>query len=196
MLNDTTISVRGWVGADPLFFHNINEETGEDTRLPAAIVNVGVTARYYSKRNNKWEDEATTWYSVRCYGALAQHVHMTIHRGAPVLVRGRLATKNYVDKNGVNRTDMQIIADSVAIDLNSAVATYTKANKIQACARADCDSASCKGSCKEDISGNASQVDSPLVSTPGVNVFASYGAKKPTTIKKKEAPMDRALAGV
>lgn len=129
MLNDTTISIRGWAGAEPLFFSNIDEATGRDIKLPTAIVNVGVTGRYFNKRNQAWEDEPTTWYSVRCYGALARNVKASVHKGAPLLVRGKFSTRQYQDKNGVERTDIQILADSVALDLNSMIVTYSKMPK-------------------------------------------------------------------
>ncbi len=126
MANDTIIAVRGWAGSDPTMYRHRDSETGKDTQISSAMVSVGVTARNYNRHTNKFEDGQTTWYSVRCFGALAHNVGISVHKGAPLLIRGRFMAKHYTDKDGIERTSQQIIADSVAIDLNNMVATYAK----------------------------------------------------------------------
>ena len=126
MANDTIIAVRGWAGSDPVLYQNRDLETGRDTHISSATISVGVTARNYSRHSNKFEDGETTWYSVRCFGMLAQNVALTVRKGAPLLVRGRFTARRYTDKDGIDRTSQQILADSVAIDLNNMVATYMK----------------------------------------------------------------------
>lgn len=126
MANDTIIAVRGWAGSDPMMYQHRDSETGKDTHISSAMVSVGVTARNYNRHTNKFEDGQTTWYSVRCFGALAHNVGISVHKGAPLLIRGRFMAKHYTDKDGIERTSQQIIADSVAIDLNNMVATYVK----------------------------------------------------------------------
>ena len=130
MFNDTTVTVRGWAGGDPMVYHSTDEQTGADTQITATVVNLGVTPRLYNRQNKAYEDGPTTWYSVRCFGALAQHVADTVRRGAPLLVRGSLRAKEYNDRNGQQRTSLQILADSVAIDLNVMVAKYSKPGEV------------------------------------------------------------------
>ncbi|MCI5825114.1 MAG: single-stranded DNA-binding protein [Arcanobacterium sp.] len=127
MANDTVISVRGWAGCDPTVYRNEHPDSGADLKISAAVFTLGVTPRVFNKHSRAYEDGTTTWYSVRCFGALAVNVGMSVHRGAPLLVRGRLAARSFTDKRGVERTIQQIVADSVAIDLNFMVATYSKA---------------------------------------------------------------------
>lgn len=126
MVNDTIIAVRGWAGSDPTMYRHRDAETGKDTQISSATVSVGVTARSYSRHSNKFEDGETTWYSVRCFGTLAHNVGISVRKGAPLLIRGRFTARHYTDKDGIERTSQQIIADSVAIDLNNMVATYAK----------------------------------------------------------------------
>ncbi|MDD7465423.1 MAG: single-stranded DNA-binding protein [Actinomycetaceae bacterium] len=128
MANDTVISVRGWAGCDPTIYKNENPDSGEDLQLSSAIFTLGVTPRMYNKRSHAYENGATTWYSVRCYGSLAVNVGKSVRRGAPLLVRGRLITRSFTDKQGTDRSVQQIVADSVAIDLNFMVAAYAKSS--------------------------------------------------------------------
>ncbi|MBM7825724.1 single-strand DNA-binding protein [Arcanobacterium pluranimalium] len=129
MSNETTITVRGWAGNDPIIYSNSDSADGNQTRISTVVVNVGVTARIFSRKSGQFEDGNTTWYSVRCYGSLARNVSMCVHRGTPLLVRGRLVTRSYVDKEGVTRTSNIIMADSVGIDLNNGIASFVKSSQ-------------------------------------------------------------------
>lgn len=132
MFNDTIVSVRGWAGADPTIYHSTDPQTGADNQISVATVNLGVTGRSYNRQVKAYEDGPTTWYQVRCYGALAKHVEQSVRKGAPLLVRGSLRIREYNDKQGQKRTALQIMADSVAIDLNVMVASYNKPEAISA----------------------------------------------------------------
>lgn len=129
MANETYLTVSGWTAARPIFYpEKINEETGE-VQLPAAtIVRIGVTSRFYSRTNNRYEDGVTSWYSVRSHAQLAKNVASCVTRGTPLLVRGRLQQRNYSDKDGVQRTEQVIVADSIGVDLKTGIAHYNKTN--------------------------------------------------------------------
>lgn len=131
MSNETTISVRGWAGNEPVVYTNSDATHDERAKISTAVVNVGVTPRVFNKKTGQFEDGNTMWYSVRCYGALARHVSMCVHKGTPLLVRGRLVTRTYVDKENVSRTSHIIMADSVGIDLNNGIASYAKLSQSQ-----------------------------------------------------------------
>ncbi|MCI7552286.1 MAG: single-stranded DNA-binding protein [Actinomycetaceae bacterium] len=126
MANDTTITVRGWVGSEPRLYAGSHDDDDNRASVSTAVMSLGVTPRLFNRRTNRFEDGQTAWYSIRCFGPLAQNVARSVHKGAPVLVRGRLNTRTYIDKNDVQRVSQVIYADSVAIDLNSSIATYTK----------------------------------------------------------------------
>ena len=119
MSNDTKIIVSGYVGGMPDVYDN---ENGSQT----VVFSVGVTSRRFNKEADTWEDEATAWYSVRTYGALAQNVLASVNKGTPVLVRGALKLREWADKDGVKRSRHVIIADRVGIDLATGTATFTK----------------------------------------------------------------------
>lgn len=118
MANETYVTVRGFTGADPRLFRN---EDGGTT----VLFRVGVTPRSFNRKSEKFEDGVTTWYSIRCYGPLADNVINSVFRGTPVVVRGKLSHRESVDKEGVNRYEITVVADSVGIDLNTGQARFT-----------------------------------------------------------------------
>ncbi|MCF2705864.1 single-stranded DNA-binding protein [Arcanobacterium haemolyticum] len=119
MANETYLTVRGFVGSDPMIFRS---ETGRTT----AVVRVGVTARNYDRAANAYVDGMTAWYTVRCYGDLGENVAKSVTKGCPVLVRGRLSLRTWNDRDGHSRTEFVIAADSLGLDLNTGWAKFQR----------------------------------------------------------------------
>ncbi|MFY9263387.1 MAG: single-stranded DNA-binding protein [Arcanobacterium sp.] len=127
MANDTYLSVRGWVAAQPVYYEEkVDETTGEVLMPAAAFVRIGVTPRYFNREKRIYIDGVTSWYAVRAYGQLGKNVSTCVTRGNPLLVRGRLMTRPYIDKDGNERSEQTIIADSIGIDLTTGIAQYRK----------------------------------------------------------------------
>lgn len=122
-MNDTYVTIRGWIGGEPKYFSNSNDD---DTASHATFFRVGVTPRYYSRREEKFTDGVTTWYSVRCYGKLAMNAAVSLKTGVPVLVRGRLTTRLWKDKQGEEHSELAITADSVGLELSNGIANYAR----------------------------------------------------------------------
>jgi single-stranded DNA-binding protein len=57
-----------------------------------------------------------------------------MHKGEPVLVRGKFKTSTYEDKDGRPRTETRITADTVGHDLSRGVANYIRHRPNQAAA--------------------------------------------------------------
>ncbi|MDO5026185.1 MAG: single-stranded DNA-binding protein [Trueperella sp.] len=130
MSNDTVISVRGWVGADPTTFEN-NSDAEAARSNKTVVIRVGVTPSYYSRRSKQYENGSTVWYAVRTYGTLAENVAGCIRKGSPVLVRGRLTQRSYADRTGVERQENVIIADALGIELTTGQANFMKVSSAQ-----------------------------------------------------------------
>ena len=120
MSNETYVTVRGYVGSVPTIF-------GSDPQRSTVVMRVGVTARRFNREVQEFTNGETAWYSVRCYGTLGQHVVRSVHRGTPVLVRGRLVPRMWADKDGVQHTEFNILADAVGIELSTGVAHFIHA---------------------------------------------------------------------
>jgi single-strand DNA-binding protein len=87
---------------------------------------VGITPRYRDQASGEWRDSESSYFTVSCWDRLAQHVRASMHKGEPVLVRGKFKTNTYEDKDGRPRTDIRITADTVGHDLSRGIANYIK----------------------------------------------------------------------
>lgn len=126
MANDTIVTLRGWVGADPTVFKNTISPEGDLTARTTTILRLGVTPSYFNRTKGGYEDGTTAWYSIRTYGPLADNVGASIRKGTPIIVRGRLIQRNYTDKDGNDRTEQVVLADAVGVDLNTGTASFVK----------------------------------------------------------------------
>ena len=101
------IRVRGRLGNDPEL-----KTVGADNLLLASF-SLAHTMR--SKKNGEWVDGDTNWYRVIKFGASAEAIAQTIKKGDEVIVIGSLKLNTYTDKNGVEKTQMEISASEVGV---------------------------------------------------------------------------------
>ncbi len=125
-MNDTHVTIRGWIGGAPRMFSNTANGSGDGQNRPTTIFRVGVTPRYFSRQTATYTDGVTTWYSVRCYGSLAKNAAFSLRTGMPVLVRGRLTSRLWTDKDGIQQRELSIMADSVGVELSNGLVNYSK----------------------------------------------------------------------
>lgn len=131
-INDTVITIRGWAGADPTFYHN--EHSGEQTgnvnsaANVSAVLNVGVTPRNYNRQTGQYADGETAWYSVRTFGRLAENVNACVHKGMPLIVRGKLTARSFQGKDGTTKMSQVIVADALGIEISNGTAQYLRAS--------------------------------------------------------------------
>lgn len=79
-----------------------------------AIANIAVATSYKSKdRNTGEQKELTEWHRIAFFGRLAEIVGQYLKKGSSVYVEGRLQTRKYTDKDGVERYATDIIAESM-----------------------------------------------------------------------------------
>jgi single-strand DNA-binding protein len=91
-----------------------------------ADVRIGATNRIYDKGADQWRDLDTSYYTVTCWRRLASHVALSLRKGDPVVVKGRFRTHSYVDKQGTNRAEIEIVADTIGHDLSRGPANYVR----------------------------------------------------------------------
>ncbi|MFP7697045.1 single-stranded DNA-binding protein [Trueperella sp. LYQ143] len=126
-MNETTITIRGWVGATPrLYNNNSHSEHPSGGSGTTTVFRVGVTPRRYSRARDSYQDGHTAWYSVRCYGALARHAATSLHTGMPVLIRGQLNVRPYTDSAGIERNELLVLADSIGVELATGTVQFAK----------------------------------------------------------------------
>ncbi|PWF54988.1 single-stranded DNA-binding protein [Massilia glaciei] len=79
-----------------------------------AIANIAVATSYKSKDKNTGEaKELTEWHRISFFGRLAEVVGQYLKKGSSVYVEGRLQTRKYTDKDGVEKYATDIVAENM-----------------------------------------------------------------------------------
>jgi len=75
-----------------------------------AIVNLSVaTSESWVDKNTGQKQEKTEWHKVSVFGKLAETVSKYCDKGSKIYIEGRLRTRKYQDKAGVDRYATEII---------------------------------------------------------------------------------------
>ena len=78
---------------------------------PVANIALATTSKYKNKAGELVED--TEWHRVSFFGKLAEIVGEYLKKGKPVYIEGRLKTRKYTDKDGVEKYATDIIANEM-----------------------------------------------------------------------------------
>ena len=80
-----------------------------------AICNVTLaTSRRY--RNSAGElQEETEWHRVVIFGRQAEVAQTYLHKGNPVYIEGRIRTRRYTDKEGIERFATEIVCETMQL---------------------------------------------------------------------------------
>ena len=118
MINDAQVFLSGYVARDPRFRITANGISNVSLR-------VAYTPRRVDRESGEWTDGTTSFVSVVCWRTLADNVAKCLHKGEPVLVKGRLQVRPY-EKDGVSRLAVEVEATSVGHDLARGVASFQR----------------------------------------------------------------------
>jgi len=79
-----------------------------------AVTNVAVaTTESWKDKNTGEKKELTEWHRITFYRKLAEIAGQYLKKGSQVYVEGRLQTRKWTDKDGVERYTTEIIADTM-----------------------------------------------------------------------------------
>ncbi len=92
----------------------------------AASFRVASTSRRWDKANNEWVDGQSLRVRVTCWRRLAEGVVQSLTVGDPVVVVGRLYTRDWIDDSGMRRVLYEMDAVAVGHDLSRGIATFTR----------------------------------------------------------------------
>jgi single-strand DNA-binding protein len=105
MASVNTVIIIGNLGRDPEVRYMPNGE---------AVANIAVaTTESWKDKNTGEKKEITEWHRITFYRKLAEIVGQYLKKGSSVYVLGRLQTRKWTDKDGVERYTTEIIADSM-----------------------------------------------------------------------------------
>lgn len=108
---DTNIVIVGNVLTAPEWRHTTK------TNTLVANFRVASTSRRFDRENNRWVDGDTLRVRVTCWRRLAENVGASIAVGDPVVVVGRLYTRDWTDTDNNPRVSYEMEAVAIGHDL-------------------------------------------------------------------------------
>lgn len=78
-----------------------------------AVTKITIATTDTWKDKNGEKQEKTEWHNVVFYRKLAEIAGEYLRKGRPVYIEGRLETRKWTDKQGIERYTTQIIADDM-----------------------------------------------------------------------------------
>ena len=120
MAGETTITVIGNLTNDPeLRF----------TPSGSAVANftIASTPRTFDRQSNEWKDGETLFLRASVWREFAEHVAGSLTKGMRVMAQGRLRQRSYQDREGNQRTAIELEVDEIGPSLRYATAQVTRA---------------------------------------------------------------------
>jgi single-strand DNA-binding protein len=81
----------------------------------AAITNVSIATTRKYKDSSGQQVEETEWHRVVFFARLAEIAGEYLRKGRPVYVEGRLRTRKWTDKEGVEKYSTEIVAENMQL---------------------------------------------------------------------------------
>jgi single-strand DNA-binding protein len=122
MIIDSHVDLAGFVASEPAFKRL-------DNGTSTAKLRVAYTERRFSRETGEWADGPTSFVTVLCWRTLADNVAISLRKGEPVVVRGRLRVREYSGKDGSPRLAVEVDASSVGHDLSRGVAHFSRTRR-------------------------------------------------------------------
>lgn len=98
----------------------------EKNNTTVTTFRVVVNYRRFDRATETWTDHGMLRVRVACWRRLADHVYTSIKVGEPVIVIGRLFTRDWRTAEGELRVNYELEADTVGHDLSRGVTEFTK----------------------------------------------------------------------
>ncbi|WIA99722.1 single-stranded DNA-binding protein [Curtobacterium sp. MCBA15_012] len=120
MAGETVITVVGNLTADPELRY---------TQNGLAVVNftIASTPRTLNRQTNEWVDGDALFLRASAWREFAEHIAGSLTKGARVIAQGRLRQRSYQDRDGQQRTSIELEVDEIGPSLRYATAQVVRA---------------------------------------------------------------------
>jgi single-strand DNA-binding protein len=108
-----------------------------DSQTLVVNFRVASTSRRYDRESGRWVDGDHLRVRVNCWRRLAEGVGASLAVGDPVVVVGRLFTRDWTDNEGTTRTSYELEAMAVGHDLARGRGTFIRNRSSSAVSEAD-----------------------------------------------------------
>ena len=120
MANLNKVFLMGNLTADPELRYTQNG-------LPVANFTIASTPRNFDRQANEWKDGEALFLRASVWREFAEHVAGSLTKGSRVIATGRLKQRSYQDREGNNRTAIELEVDEIGPSLRYATAQVTRA---------------------------------------------------------------------
>ena len=122
MANDTVITVIGNLTADP-------ELRFTQSGVAVASFTIASTPRTFDRQSNEWKDGEALFLRCSIWRDAAENVAESLEKGSRVVAQGRLKQRSFTDREGNNRTSIELDVDEIGPSLRYATAKATKVQR-------------------------------------------------------------------
>lgn len=122
MANDTVITVIGNLTADP-------ELRFTQSGVAVASFTIASTPRIFDRQSNEWKDGEALFMRCSLWREAGENAAASLEKGSRVIAQGRLKQRSFTDREGNNRTVIEMDVDEVGPSLKYAKADVTKIKK-------------------------------------------------------------------
>lgn len=129
MANDTQITVVGNLTADP-------ELRFTQSGVAVASFTIASTPRTFDRQSNEWKDGEALFLRCSIWRDAAENVAESLEKGSRVVAQGRLKQRSFTDREGNNRTSIELDVDEIGPSLRYATAKPQKIDRRQGGGRA------------------------------------------------------------
>ena len=119
MAGETVITVVGNLTADPELRYTNNG-------VPVANFTIASTPRSFDKASGEWKDGEALFLRASVWRDFAEHVAGSLTKGMRVIAQGRLSQRSYQDREGNQRTAIELEVDEIGPSLRYATAQVTR----------------------------------------------------------------------
>lgn len=100
-----------------------------DTGVCVASISLATSEPGYTLPNGTKVPERPEWHSILCWNKMAEYVENNVHKGDKLYVEGKIQTRSYNDKMGINRKVVEIMATNLELlSSRSSHNQYSSAN--------------------------------------------------------------------
>lgn len=122
MAGETTITIVGNLTADP-------EMRFTSSGVAVASFTIASTPRSFNRQTNQWEDGEALFMRCSVWREAAENVAETLTKGMRVIAQGRLQQRSYTDREGQQRTVIDMQVDEIGPSLRYAKAQVTRQSR-------------------------------------------------------------------
>ncbi len=121
--NAIVTTVVGWAATAPREIHA--------GRVPYTSFRLASAPRHFDRAQGVWVEGRTEWLTVKVFRDTALNVALSVQKGQPIIVTGRLRTEEWQGENGT-RSSLVLEASALGHDLTRGRSTFVKTAHVAA----------------------------------------------------------------